>query len=211
MKAIETHYKGYRFRSRLEARWAVFFDAMGVDWEYEPEGFKLSDGRSYLPDFMVRNQSGQTIWYEIKPSFSGNDGKMQTLRDDYHKTQNDATQGEAPRQSFKVLAQDPYRLIFGDEDDAPGVCPRCGQIGHSIDWEWQDGGQSLFVYCFLCDMDTPSGGDNEPETGVFGISIIPHKGFMTIEGRNNVDRFHRKLLESAQSARKARFEHGEKG
>jgi hypothetical protein len=25
-KAIETHYKGYRFRSRLEARWAVFFD-----------------------------------------------------------------------------------------------------------------------------------------------------------------------------------------
>ena len=26
IKAIETYYKGYRFRSRLEARWAVFFD-----------------------------------------------------------------------------------------------------------------------------------------------------------------------------------------
>lgn len=30
MKAIETRYKGYRFRSRLEARWAVFFDALGL-------------------------------------------------------------------------------------------------------------------------------------------------------------------------------------
>ena len=39
MKAIQTEYKGYLFRSRLEARWAVFFDACGVDWEYEPEGY----------------------------------------------------------------------------------------------------------------------------------------------------------------------------
>lgn len=26
IKAIDTIYKGYKFRSRLEARWAVFFD-----------------------------------------------------------------------------------------------------------------------------------------------------------------------------------------
>ena len=32
IKAIPTEYKGYRFRSRLEARWAVFFDACGADW-----------------------------------------------------------------------------------------------------------------------------------------------------------------------------------
>ena len=41
IKAIETKYKGYRFRSRLEARWAVFFDTMGIEWIYEPEGFDL--------------------------------------------------------------------------------------------------------------------------------------------------------------------------
>ena len=29
IQVIETAYKGYRFRSRLEARWAVFFDAIG--------------------------------------------------------------------------------------------------------------------------------------------------------------------------------------
>lgn len=56
IKAIETVYKGYRFRSRLEARWAVFFDEMGYDWEYESEGYELSDGTWYLPDFKIKNQ-----------------------------------------------------------------------------------------------------------------------------------------------------------
>ncbi len=41
VRAIETKYKGCRFRSRLEARWAVFFDALGIKWWYEPEGFHL--------------------------------------------------------------------------------------------------------------------------------------------------------------------------
>ena len=53
LKPIETEYKGYRFRSRLEARWAVFFDTSGVKWEYEPEGFDLGDGIKYLPDFRL--------------------------------------------------------------------------------------------------------------------------------------------------------------
>jgi hypothetical protein len=50
IKAIETRYKGYRFRSRLEARWAVFFDALELRWDYEPEGFETNAG-NYLPDF----------------------------------------------------------------------------------------------------------------------------------------------------------------
>ena len=35
IKAIETIYNGYRFRSRLEARWAVFFDEMGIKYEWQ--------------------------------------------------------------------------------------------------------------------------------------------------------------------------------
>lgn len=54
MKAIETVYNGYRFRSRLEARWAVFFDTLGIKYEYEPEGFVLDNGMKYLPDFRVK-------------------------------------------------------------------------------------------------------------------------------------------------------------
>jgi len=53
IKPIETFYNGYRFRSRLEARWAVFFDAVGIKYEYEPEGYVLSDGTCYLPDFYL--------------------------------------------------------------------------------------------------------------------------------------------------------------
>ena len=54
IKPIETLYHGCRFRSRLEARWAVFFDSLKVPWEYEPEGFDLGDGTYYLPDFRVK-------------------------------------------------------------------------------------------------------------------------------------------------------------
>lgn len=64
MKAIETRYKGYRFRSRLEARWAVFFDAIGIEWVYEPEGFELGGGMRYLPDFKIEGK-GPT-YVEVK-------------------------------------------------------------------------------------------------------------------------------------------------
>lgn len=64
IKAIETVYKGYRFRSRLEARWAVFFDAMGVEWRYEPEGYDLGEFGWYLPDFYLPTLK---LWAEIKP------------------------------------------------------------------------------------------------------------------------------------------------
>ena len=70
IKAIETRYKGYRFRSRLEARWAVFFDALGIEWQYEPEGFELPDGTRYLPDFWLPwthpSHPGSGFWVEIK-------------------------------------------------------------------------------------------------------------------------------------------------
>lgn len=52
MKAIETVYRGYKFRSRIEARYAVLLDALGVGWEYEKEGYELS-GFRYLPDFWI--------------------------------------------------------------------------------------------------------------------------------------------------------------
>ena len=59
IKPIETFYNGYHFRSRLEARWAVFFDAIGQKYEYEPQGYTLSDGTKYLPDFYLREVQGR--------------------------------------------------------------------------------------------------------------------------------------------------------
>jgi hypothetical protein len=63
LKAIETVYDGYRFRSRLEARWAVFFKTLGVKYEYEKEGFELGGDVRYLPDFWLPEQK---CWVEIK-------------------------------------------------------------------------------------------------------------------------------------------------
>jgi hypothetical protein len=65
LKAIETTYKGYRFRSRLEARWAVFFDALKITWAYEVEGFDLGPAGRYLPDFHVVEYECP-LWVEIK-------------------------------------------------------------------------------------------------------------------------------------------------
>jgi hypothetical protein len=78
LQPIETRYRGHRFRSRLEARWAVFFDSLGLRWQYEPEAFKLPSG-PYLPDFRLhvsmcgRNQ----VWVEVKGKY--NDGDLSRL------------------------------------------------------------------------------------------------------------------------------------
>lgn len=78
MKAIETEYKGYRFRSRLEARWAVFFDACGVRWDYEPEGFLLDNGQYYLPDFLLHDVEGRItgdLYVEVKGKMTVEDAE----------------------------------------------------------------------------------------------------------------------------------------
>lgn len=62
MKAINTVYRNIRFRSRNEAKWAVFMDHFCVPFEYEPEGFQLN-GLRYLPDFYLTDQK---IWAEVK-------------------------------------------------------------------------------------------------------------------------------------------------
>jgi hypothetical protein len=59
---LPTYYKHYAFRSRTEARWAVFLDLAYVVYRYEYEGFDLGGGW-YLPDFWLPEHQ---IWLEIK-------------------------------------------------------------------------------------------------------------------------------------------------
>lgn len=81
MENIETNYAGYHFRSRLEARWAVFFDHAGIEFEYEPEGFLLpwrfQEGWNkrttkfrYLPDFWL---PALGMWAEVKGRWSAHE------------------------------------------------------------------------------------------------------------------------------------------
>lgn len=75
-KSIDTFYNGYKFRSRTEARWAIFFDELNIAYDYEPQGFELGDVR-YLPDFHLTNglifhqfepTQPDQVWVEIKPA-----------------------------------------------------------------------------------------------------------------------------------------------
>lgn len=66
MKVIQTRYNGYHFRSRLEARWAVFFDSVGIKWKYENEGYELSNGMRYLPDFEIYKGNCLVAYVEVK-------------------------------------------------------------------------------------------------------------------------------------------------
>lgn len=72
IRAIPTTYAGVSFRSRLEARWATFFDALGIRWEYEAEGYEYESWR-YLPDFWLPDLG---YWCEVK-------GDVASVTDDY--------------------------------------------------------------------------------------------------------------------------------
>jgi hypothetical protein len=83
-RAIETRYKGRRFRSRLEARYAVFLDALDIVWDYEPEGFELEGGLRYLPDFFLHQrigtfEPGAGFWVEIKPTMPTNQERVKLM------------------------------------------------------------------------------------------------------------------------------------
>ncbi len=61
IKAIATTYRQYEFRSRLEAKWAAFFDLCKWPWSYEPV-----DYNGWIPDFAIGDRP---TLVEIKPFF----------------------------------------------------------------------------------------------------------------------------------------------
>lgn len=124
IKAIETVYNGYRFRSRLEARWAKFFDSLGVKYEYEKEGYELGKSGWYLPDFWLPKQQ---VFVEIRPSNRYSyDAKCEEL-------------AILSGNMVLLVAGDPYllghRITLYDEDlidyDPPyefAICGRCSGL-----------------------------------------------------------------------------------
>lgn len=75
LTAIQTNYAGCRFRSRLEARWAVFFNELDIMWQYEPQGYTVGpDATAYLPDFWLPDAQ---LWVEVKGALEQRD--LETL------------------------------------------------------------------------------------------------------------------------------------
>lgn len=185
IKPIETEYKGYRFRSRLEARWAVFFDACGVEWEYEPEGFELKNGIRYLPDFLlhdVRTQAGRErceLYVEVK-------GNMQ--KSDFSKILSFAYDGFSGNQNLK-----PVRRIF--------------VVGNMPDGTF-DSIIRDYCSCILgigpFSMQTVSGDESA------AIPCIDKNGEFSLHDEKHGDMIDDKKTKLAYCvARQARFEHGD--
>ena len=118
IKPIETVYNGYRFRSRLEARWAVFFDEAGIRYEYEPEGFEAVE-QKYLPDFYLPNLK---TYVEIKH----NNAFTIKINDDdsYELVANDDQSGRWIQNNHKVIQriaeEYQYVILLGDPYDVFG-------------------------------------------------------------------------------------------
>lgn len=215
IKAIETRYRGYRFRSRLEARWAVFFDALGIEWQYEPEGFELADGTRYLPDFSSTTPTGRTTYYEIKPRGVTSDPKgdsYQTARslDLFRAAADGVYESQFPE--LILLAGDPHDWVESIRRDHlgkwdGGVCPRCGVLRRSFESGIMRNGDEDGVGCGACDMETPCGSGNPVEPGVLA-ETQPHKGWLLLPS-DTLEWIELRVIGSAVKARSARFEHGE--
>lgn len=190
IKAIETHYKSYRFRSRLEARWAVFFERLGLKWEYEPEGFDLScyqplgyklSSYAYLPDFWL---PGLGLYVEIKGS--------------------EPTDEEIAK--CNLLADHTQRatlLVFGLPYENPGYLS-CWDVTDSSAGRYERWATVLFhepkLSVILHDDERAGRGDRDLyfrnfEDHVENLSVLP---------------FYRVKHPAADAAKAARFEHGEK-
>lgn len=184
IKAIETQYNGYRFRSRLEARYAVFFDSLNLRYEYEPEGFELWGGRRYLPDFWLPELRS---WVEIK-------GRVPTdaevsLMYDLIGTRNSighiffGLPGEYLGISFCWDLGDSSGGQCAPSDSNWTVCQQCGSVGihidcsHDLFFDEMFNDPLLFCSC-------------RPETSTYNDP---------------------KLTRAYVAAKQARFEHGERG
>lgn len=87
IKSIETVWDGIKFRSRTEARWAAFFSAIGIEFQYEMEGFHLSSGEMYVPDFWIPECK---CWIEIKGVKDGHQKHINDLMEVCEKTDKDS-------------------------------------------------------------------------------------------------------------------------
>lgn len=140
--ALETEYAGVRFRSRIEARWAVVMDELGIVWEYEKEGLELKRDEMgdesvwYLPDFWLP-QLG--VWLEVKGA--------EPTREEVDKaallnlcsgSKVYLTHGDVPRDVDSYMTeQAPGMLLFDhgcDLDDRYffAKCRRCLKVGLSV-------------------------------------------------------------------------------
>lgn len=144
---IPTLYKGIRFRSRLEAKWAVFFDLVGWSWVYEP--FDL-DG--YIPDFLITGQ--WPLVAEIGPVSSQREYVEKSAKADARPEQigrDVIVLGLTPVVPFRGSVVDPDNPTAGWLGEQHGPIdldfPVNGSLTEPAGFTWDTG---LWGRCFKC-------------------------------------------------------------
>jgi hypothetical protein len=132
LRAIPTRYGGCEFRSRLEARWAVFFDTLAIEWRYETEPFNLAPfGNGYLPDFYLPELG---FWIEVKPGLPDKVAWRKAYLLNYGLARDPAT------------SQQRVFILFGD---IPWPYPKRGNIGGFSASHDVEGDPSRWDLCWL--------------------------------------------------------------
>ena len=191
IKAIETLYNGYRFRSRLEARWAVFFNTAGIKYQYEPEGFDLGNGVYYLPDFWLPELK---MWVEVKGEKPSEEDQQKCATLAEQSGNRVLIVGQIPQIGYgnQIENEEFYfgcmQEIFGDENGNKSVvwdrpyffcqCTFCSEMGCEFD------GRSVRINC--CNEN------NESKANKLYNATTPL------------------LVNAYKKAKQSRFEHGEK-
>lgn len=213
IQAIETQYKGYRFRSRIEARWAVFFDALRVRWEYEKEGFDLGVLGWYLPDFWLPDFR---CWVEIKGDDPTDEEKQKlSALCNAAKCNGMIVWGDVGNRTYFahftwVLESYISNRQIGFQDCGDGViavCPKCSRpLTQKISFEVDN--DAAIVCTYFC-------GDHVVKMiAAFGDIISP---FYLIGWADNISPLviacndETKYTAAVTAARSARFEFGESG
>lgn len=188
IEAIPTMYNGYKFRSRTEARWAVFFDSLKIKWIYEPEGINI-DGVCYLPDFYLP-ESKQ--FFEVKGILTNVDMiKVNALISAGYSVTIGYDDG-------KFIACD----LWGDREDGLGIYDLCTD---STSWlcRCRSCGKHWFmgdVGSYVCQCCGTYDGDGHFDICMEYCNYINPYGELIEHGET-------KLWDVA---RQARFEHGER-
>lgn len=114
IKAIPTTYAGVNFRSRLEARWAAFFDLCGWEWDYEP-----FDLEGWAPDFMLKGKTKALV--EVKPIDFSNKEKsaFRQAKARAEKAFKTATTVSPPEKSLEDMTDDEMKAYL----DKPRLSP----------------------------------------------------------------------------------------
>lgn len=210
LRAIETVYLGHRFRSRLEARWAVFFTHLRVPFEYEPEGFELGEAGRYLPDFWLPKQE---CWIEIKgSSMTDREHDKVSAFADLRPARIYVFTGAIPLVVPGVWPDGGAEVFMSNGWDCNHwwcQCWNCGQVG--IEFEARADRLSC-KRCRECDYSLASRTAPRPACTTHGHDIGPG---CPRDLSGNCDRDHsyasERLVAAYQAARQARFEFGENG